>query len=150
MGKVCIVDLDGTIANCDHRVKYVTGTNKDWDKFYKECVNDTPNWPVIQVLHALYTVGYKIVILSGRSDEVRKETIAWLQNYGINYQGLYMRPDKNYISDDQLKAKMMLDAQQEMGFTKDDVLCILDDRDKVVRMWRDAGYPCFQIKDGSY
>lgn len=150
MGKVCVFDLDGTISLCDHRLKYISGGKRDWDGFYKACVDDEPNWPVIRTLHALYQAGHRIVIISGRSDEVRTETLEWLSLYGIHTEGLYMRPDKNYEPDDQLKAKLMLDAQKEMNFKPEDVLCIFDDRNKVVNMWRKSGYTCFQVRDGDY
>lgn len=150
MGKVAVFDLDGTISLCDHRLHYISGDKRDWSGFYKACTKDEVNWPVYWVLQALHTQGRKIVFLSGRSDEVRTETIEWLNNHGIPFDGLYMRPDKNYEPDNTLKAKMMVDAQTEMGFTKEDVLCIFDDRDKVVKMWRESGYPCFQVRDGAY
>lgn len=148
--KVVIFDLDGTLANIDHRLHFVTGPKKDWDAFYKTCVADSPNWNNLQVLHALASVGYRIVILTGRSDEVRNETIEWLNNYGVTFHGLYMRPDKDYTQDHDLKLRMMADAQQEMGFTKEEVLCIFDDRQKVVDMWRKNGYTCYQVAKGDF
>ena len=143
-------DLDGTLSLCEHRLHFISGEKRDWKSFYKASVDDEVNWPVYWVLNALYHSGRKIVIISGRSDEVRKETLDWLSDHGIVCAGLYMRPDGDYTPDDQLKKRLMEDAQQEMGFTKDDVIVIFDDRDKVVKMWRNAGYPCFQVKDGDY
>jgi len=150
MGKVVVFDLDGTIALCDHRLHFISGEKRDWDSFYKACVSDEPNWPVIHTLRSMSTVGYKILILSGRSDEVRDDTLQWLNHYGVICDGLYMRQDKDYTPDDQLKEKMMLDAQAEMGFKKEDVLCIYDDRQKVVDMWRRNGYTCFQVAAGDF
>ena len=41
MKKVVIFDVDGTIADVEHRRHFVNGNN-DWDSFRKETVNDTP------------------------------------------------------------------------------------------------------------
>ena len=148
--KVYIFDLDGTISLCDHRLKYIQGKKKDWDTFFKACINDKPNKPVIQILNELSVNNYTIIIVSGRSADVRKETEKWLQEHIVLYDYLYMRPHNNFTSDDILKKELMLQAQKEMNFTKEDVLCIFEDRSKVVKMWRDLGYTCFQVKDGDY
>jgi len=150
MGKVVVFDLDGTIALCDHRLHFISGAKRDWAAFYQACVDDKPNWPVIYTLRAMAQVGYKILILSGRSDEVREQTLTWLNAYGIPVDGLYMRQDKDYTPDDQLKEKMMSDAQAEIGFKPENVLCIYDDRQKVVDMWRKNGYTCFQVAAGDF
>lgn len=150
MGKVVVFDLDGTIAKCEHRLHYIYGEKRDWSGFYQACKDDAPNWPVIQTLNALSAAGHRCVIISGRSDEVRTETLAWLAQYDVHVVGLYMRPDKDYTPDDKLKERIMQDAQEEMGFKQEDVLCIYDDRQKVVDMWRRNGYTCFQVAAGDY
>jgi hypothetical protein len=33
---------------------------------------------------------------------------------------------------------------------KSDILCIFDDRDKVVKMWRSNGIACFQVAPGDF
>jgi hypothetical protein len=30
------------------------------------------------------------------------------------------------------------------------VLVVLEDRDRVVRAWRDAGYECWQVQEGDF
>ena len=48
-----IFDIDGTLADCSHRLHYISGENKDWDTFYKECVNDKPIMDVVEILWSL-------------------------------------------------------------------------------------------------
>ena len=150
MGKIVVFDLDGTISFCEHRLHYIAGDKRDWQSFYKACVDDVPNDPVILVLRALHSMGFKVIIISGRSDEVRMETLTWLTEHAVPCEGLYMRPDKDYTPDHELKLRLMKDAQQEIGFTDHDVVCIFDDRQKVVDMWRKNGFTCFQVADGDY
>ena len=147
--KVCIFDLDGTISLCDHRLKYIRGEKKDWDTFFKECINDKVNEFIAILMRNLW-YDYKIIVISGRSEDVRKETLDWFRKHRIPFAKMYMRPHNNFTSDDILKKELMLQAQKEMNFTKEDVLCIFEDRNKVVKMWRDLGYTCFQVRDGDY
>ena len=55
MRPLYIFDLDGTLCNIEHRLHLLDNkTDKDrWDKFYKACVNDKPNMPVLQILQAV-------------------------------------------------------------------------------------------------
>ena len=49
-----------------------------------------------------------------------------------------------YISDVELKQKWL----NEIG--KENVLCVFDDRTKVVEMWRKNGLSCFQVSNGDF
>lgn len=39
--KYIIVDLDGTLANIDHRLHYIKQNKPDWNAFYGACKDDT-------------------------------------------------------------------------------------------------------------
>lgn len=43
MNRVILIDLDGTLANCDHRRHFVEGTKKNWSDFYQNMAFDTVN-----------------------------------------------------------------------------------------------------------
>ena len=62
-----IFDIDGTLADCSHRLHYISGEHKDWDAFYKECVNDKPIMGVIEVLWSLQ---------ENEQNGVKNETVA--------------------------------------------------------------------------
>jgi phosphoglycolate phosphatase-like HAD superfamily hydrolase len=121
-----------------------TGWKPNWDAFYEACDHDLPNEPVIMMLGLLALNGYRILILSGRSEVVREKTEVWLRKYRVNYDKIYMRKAGSYIPDEQLK-KIWLD---EIG--KDKVYCVFDDRDKVVCFWRGQGITCFQVAEGNF
>lgn len=157
MKNTVIFDLDGTLALIDHRRHFVEaptldisgdlarpGWKPNWDAFYEACDQDLPNEPVIMMLGLLALNGYRILILSGRSESVRKKTEDWLHKHRINYDKLYMRKIGSYIPDEQLK-KIWLD---EIG--KDKVFFCVDDRDKVVAFWRREGLTCFQVAEGNF
>ena len=41
MKNIILCDIDGTVANNDHRQHFLEG-KKDWDGFFSELVNDQP------------------------------------------------------------------------------------------------------------
>jgi hypothetical protein len=141
-----IFDLDGTLALVDHRRHYVTNGNQQWDEFHKACVNDEANWPVIHTLMSLFRSGADVFIVSGRSDLVRLETEDWLLKHGIPFDGLIMRKHGDYTPDDILKLSWMNDGT----IPKHRIKMVFDDRDKVVKMWREQGITCFQVAEGNF
>ena len=73
---------------------------------------------------------------------------SWLNENGVQFDLLQMRPTTTkfkWMKDDLLK-KHWLDTL----LNKDDILCVFDDRDKVVQMWRDNDIDCFQVADGNF
>ena len=153
IGKTVIFDLDGTLADIKERRTLATkeGGKIDWPKFFdpNNISLDKPNTPVIESFKALQKAGYMMVIFSGRSDATREETEKWLSKYGITYDKLLMRSgtgDGMFTPDDRLKEDWL---NQEFP-DKSQILCVYDDRDKVVNMWRRNGISCFQVAPGDF
>lgn len=149
-----IFDLDGTLALIDHRVHLLDrhyNPNR-WRDFFAACDRDAPNIPVIGTLERLRRAGSEIWIYSGRSDEVRDKTVAWIAAntsftpWDLDV-ALMMRAKGDYTPDDELKKQwldqMLIDDRQRLA-------AVFDDRDKVVAMWRNAGVACFQVAPGGF
>lgn len=139
-----VFDLDGTLANTDHRACFLDGTNgkKDWRGFYAACDQDDRHEHIIEVLRALERDGHRVEIWSGRSDEVRDKTEMWMRGCGLEHVPLRMRAEGDFTADDVLKASWL----DEYGLPN----LIFDDRDKVVAMWRARGIPCCQVAPGNF
>lgn len=144
MKRVVIFDLDGTLALNEHRKHLIEGSRPDWDAFYLACDKDAPNHPVVAMKRLLYNAGYLIYILSGRGEIARGKTDEWFYKNKILYHKLYMRPEGDFIPDDELKKKWLY----QIGV--DNVFCVFDDRQKVVEMWRREGLTCFQVAEGKF
>ena len=151
--KTVIFDLDGTLALIDDRRVLATKDNgkMDWDVFFdpKNISLDLPNRPVIEMAQMLKRQGFRIVIFSGRSKGTKEVTKEWLNNFDIPFDVIKMRPTSKefmYMPDDKLK-QMWLD---KLFPKKDDILCVFDDRQKVVDMWRENGITCLQVADGNF
>ena len=155
-GKTVIFDLDGTLAIIDKRRikagKTADGkeTKKmDWDVFHdpSNIHLDEPNIPVIKMAQLFSEDGFNIVIFSGRSDKTEHTTRSWLSRNRVPFHKLVMRPHKtmNFIPDEILK-KDMLDKHADIN----DIFMVVDDRQKVVDMWRDLGLTVFQVAPGDF
>jgi len=163
-----IFDLDGTLANIDvRRDKSLKPNGRlDWEIFAAPTSImdwDTPNDTVIKMAQLFKDDGFKIVIFSGRNDRSFFSTKDWLNIHRVPFDLLVMRPDKfksnswpiaegnpatsemRFMPDEILK-KAMLDTFVDI----DDVFLVVDDRDKVVKMWRDLGLNTFQVAPGDF
>jgi len=150
-----ISDLDSTLADIDHRLPLILEGKPDWAEFFRRCPEDKPIWHNIELLRALRyrdpaTSGVyhrtRIVIITGRSNEVREETITWLRQHAVPYDDLLMRPAKSRKADDKLKKELFKQA----GYRPAQVALVLEDRARVVKMWREMGIPCLQVADGDF
>lgn len=141
-----ICDLDGTIALDTGRAQECLHSGKrNWDAYYARCHEDAPNTNLIELLDSLADL-YSIWIISGRREDTRAVTLEWLRKYSVPFTGLEMRPVGNFVDDHILKPEMA----RELELTPENVLCIFEDRDRVVKVWRELGFSCFQVAQGTF
>ncbi len=145
MTRIVICDLDGTLADVQHRVHHIQDGNDDWDAFYGASGKDTPIEPVIELVRALAGAGHRIHILSGRREDTRATTEAWLARNQVPYERLLLRGLNDYTSDDELKRRW-LDADYDLS----EILLVIEDRNSVVNMFRSLGLTCLQVAPGDF
>lgn len=134
-----LCDLDGTLADLTARLHYVQNRPANWDAFFKECVNDKPNVWCVELLKAMKAQGYKVVVVSARSQVVEKESREWLDKVGLpDVELVLVRPPRDSTPDQILK------KQWVESYGKERVLFVVDDRQKVVDAWRAEGLVCLQ------
>jgi hypothetical protein len=161
MKPLYIFDLDGTLALIEHRRHLVEGSTKDWRGFFAACVDDEPNLPVIRTLQALRSSGAEIWIWSGRSDEVRAQTVEWLCKHGCFGFPTNTLPAWPFGAPERFRMRKAGDYQDDVTLKRGwlaeieppeyaRLAAVFDDRDKVVAMWRDAGVACFQVAPGEF
>jgi hypothetical protein len=135
--KVILCDLDGTLCCVNHRRQYVATKARNWDAWNKALVNDIPHLPVLEVIKCISN-SYPIIIVSGRSDDYKTQTVEWLRKYDVPYTELYMRKYKDNRDDTIVKSEICDIIEKNC-----EVFAVFDDRTKVVDMWRQRGYWVF-------
>ena len=139
-----IVDIDGTLANVDHRRGYL-GKEGGWKKFNESMRLDVPNKWCVEIVNHMRKK-YKIVLVTGRSRDQWSITIDWLRENGIAYHDIFFRRCGDYRQDVEVKAEILND----LIIPNFDVLFVIDDRISVVNMWRRAGLVCLQCDVGNF
>lgn len=122
-----VFDIDGTLARKgDHDI--YDDENLDLDTVIQE---------VSEILEALYTVGNRIIFVTGRGEESRKATEQWLVGNGLWYpqSEMYMRPLNDQCSDAHIKEKIVL---QDL-IPNYNVKAVFDDRIDVSRNFHKLG-----------
>ncbi|OIP78302.1 MAG: hypothetical protein AUK48_01980 [Oscillatoriales cyanobacterium CG2_30_44_21] len=128
-----ICDLDGTIALIGDRNPYDAA----------KCELDRVNEPVRSILDRS---GKKIIFLSGRNDQFKPQTLDWLAKHHIRFDELHMRHSGDTRKDSIVKQEMY----EQFILHKYNISFVLDDRDQVVRVWRDLGLTCLQVDYGDF
>jgi FMN phosphatase YigB (HAD superfamily) len=144
-----VFDLDGTLADCSHRLQYAQ--SKQWDEFHSRSNEDDVIIRVADLLVSLAATA-DIVILTGRPEKYRAATQKWLEESHIALfcDELLMRPDDDWSSDGEMKIKAL---EKKFG-SKEEVLSnvwlVLDDRESVVEALRNYGLTVLQPAVGGY
>lgn len=143
-----ICDIDGTIADLTHRLHYIKGDDRNFDKFYEQIPGDPEIEWVCEVLESLViATGRKVVFITGRSDIARPQTSKWLKDHlGQGKADLLMRPEGDHRPDYVVKADLL----KHYKIKPKDVLCVLEDRKQVVSMYREKGFNVMQVAEGNY
>lgn len=136
--QVVLCDIDGTIALRRGRSPY------DQSKVLEDAFDPRMNFLLLSLSEK-----FQIIFLSGRQDtkQCREDTEKWLKdNLGLSEVTLIMRSEGDFRPDDVVKKELY------QKYIKDryNVVCVFDDRDKVVRMWRNLGLLCCQVYYGNF
>ena len=140
-----ICDIDGTLADTSHRKHHLEKKPKDWDSWNSMMEYDQPIYPVIQTVR-LMSLYNTVILCTGRQEKHRYETIVWLARHNVKWHLLHMRKTGDYRDDTVVKEEM-LDSILSQNYQ---VSVVIDDRQKVVNMWRRRGLTCFQCAPGDF
>lgn len=130
-----IFDIDGTLALMKDRSPY------DWDRVDEDSLNE----PIAIVCKQLKSIGYAIIIFTGRNEESKEKTIKWLASNNIQFDHFDIRKHNDKRPDEIIK-KEMFDRIK----TTYNILGVFDDRNGVCDMWRNIGLQCFQCDYGYF
>ena len=136
MKSAIIVDIDGTVA-----------TRTDRGPFeYSKVLSDAPKLDIIEIVTALWRVGHKIIFVSARDDSCFDDTYKWLTMHCPPFEHLFMRKSGDDRNDGVVKREIYEHHIQPQY----NVLCTIDDRQRVVDMWRSLGLTCLQVDYGDF
>jgi|SRR5581483_4743625 len=169
--QLVLVDMDGTLSDVRARRQFVesrpctacngnggtqdsrcptcrgTGrAKKDWNAFFEHCNEDEPIEAVLKWVKALSeSKEYEVVIVSGRPmDKAGFKTTTWLEKYGVKYRHIFMRKGGDKRDDTVVKQEIL------NRLPKERIAFVIDDRQRVVDMWRANGVKVYQVAEGNF
>lgn len=140
--EILVCDVDGTLSLRGDRSPYPGPEGE------LRSGEDRPNLAVIRVLHDLRVSTPEVVFLSGRTEAARWRTELWLRTHVVaddEEPTLYLREVGDTRPDDVVKAEL---ADRHLADRR--VRLVLDDRDRVVAMWRSRGFTVLQVAPGDF
>jgi len=142
--EIVIFDIDGTLADVSERIHHVRAKPKNWDAFFEGMAQDRAIRSMVRLCNILHAAGVRIVLCSGRTEQYRQETVRWLEREGVRYHDLRLRRDGDRRSDAIAKKEML------RGLDRSEILFVVEDRSRVVEMWRAEGFVCLQCAPGEF
>ena len=127
---IVICDIDGTVANNDHRQHLLQGF-KTWDKFFARLSEDLPISEVIEFVINLHDEGKDVVFVTGRPARYEKATRKWLEKYFDFEIKLIMRQDKDKRNKIDVKKEIFLE-----NFKSEDIFLVIDNDRDLIKMWQ--------------
>lgn len=145
--RIIIVDLDGTLCDIKWRRHFVTpkeGEKKDWGAFYAGIPHDKIRPEVVTIVNTFIEGGMKAVLVSGRSEDHRLATEAWLATHcKFPFEELWMRSHKDNRPDTEVKEEILGKLKQRY-----EPRVAIDDRPSVIRMWKANDLAVIDVGDG--
>lgn len=136
--KNCVIfDIDGTLA-------HTSGKRSPYD--YDKVEVDDLDIVISNIYGSMADSGYFMIVLSGREDSCKEQTKSWLEKNGIVFDELFMRKTGDSRKDSLIKEEIFWE-HIEPNYN---VIAVFDDRDQVVKMWRNLGLKCLQVEPGNF
>jgi hypothetical protein len=167
--KYCIIDLDGTLCQIDHRIGLLE--KKDWKQFYEHMIFDKPYPEFIEYLNKYRSYPISPLFITGRPEIYRTQTEMWLSRYwsdswdkppnedakkwvkeAVRYKlfadrsTLVMRKDKDYRPAPIVKKELLLSFLELKGIGIDHISCAFDDNEECIEMFQELGILAFHVK----
>ena len=141
--KCVIFDIDGTLANCEHRTHFIS--KKDWNSFYNSCFEDAVIEQVCFLIDK-FKNDFKIILLTGRPESNLNLTIEWLNKNNIYFDEIIMRKNKDFRKSPLFKQENIINLINE-GY---EIFCAFEDRLDCVEMYKNMGVFVFNVANNQY
>jgi hypothetical protein len=140
---IAIFDIDHTLSDAAHRDHLIGG---DWDVYHSASVQDKPIEPMRELCNSLFiNMSWRVIGLTTRPEKFRILTIHWLHMNKIFLHDLLMRPDDDFRPTDVVKLELF---QKAFPMADKMRVMIFDDRDSVIKAFREAGIAALHVHAG--
>jgi hypothetical protein len=131
---IAVVDIDGVLADASHRQHHLDSRPRDWDAFFAAVGGDAPIAEGVSLVLEL-AEDHEVVLLSGRPESTREETLAWLRRVGVPFSRLLLRRDSDRRPAPAMKAAVLGRLGSPSG-----IAVVVDDDAAVIERVTAMGY----------
>lgn len=146
MTKVIVFDIDGTLADMEHRRHWVINKPKNWKAFFAVQHEDPPHEEIVWLAQKLAGPDSVVIACTGRSSEFRKVTETWLKEQNVNLAEIFMRKIGDHRPDYIVKVELLNEIRAKYG----EPYLWVDDRKSVVDAIRAEGVRVLQVCEGNF
>jgi hypothetical protein len=132
---LAVVDIDGVVADVRHRLHFIQGSPRQWDRFFTAAADDPPLPDGVELVRALAT-DHDVLWLTGRPERNRRLTTAWLAAQGLPTEPLLMRPNRDFRPARVTKRDELRRLRRDRQIT-----VVIDDDPDVVDLLAADGFP---------
>lgn len=143
--RALFVDIDGVLADISHRLDFINGEQKNYDRFYGACMaQDKAIKHNIAWIAGLARQSGTLAFITGRPERTRELTRLWLKEYAIDILlrhfnndpehpsvNIFMRKDGDHRPSPQVKTELVRDAYsyhlENWTYNDQTTVMILDD-----------------------
>jgi hypothetical protein len=129
-----VIDVDGVLADVEHRLHHIAKRPKDWGRFFAAAADDPPLHAGIAMARRL-AADHDIVYLSGRPERLRQVTLDWFARYDVPPGRLLLRDNRDRRPARLVKLGILRRLAQERP-----VSVLVDDDPAVCQTVRAAGF----------
>ena len=141
MSKIVLCDIDGTVANNDHR-HHLLKEYKDWDLFFSKLDQDEPIKKIIKIVNEYAEQGFLIYFLTGRPERYELKTRQWLEKFFKFQINLIMRKDGDMRDKLLIKHELFSD-----NFQPEEILVCIENDLKLCDLWESLDLAVINVND---
>lgn len=141
MNKIVLCDIDGTVANNDHRQNLLKEF-KDWDLFFSKLDQDEPIEKIIKIVNEYSEQGFVIYFLTGRPERYELKTRQWLEKFFKFQINLIMRKDGDMRDKLLIKYELFSD-----NFQSEEILVCIENDLKLCELWESLDLAVINVND---
>ena len=141
MSKIVLCDIDGTVANNDHR-QHLLKEYKDWDLFFSKLDQDEPIEKIIKIVNEYAEQGFVIYFLTGRPERYELKTRQWLEKFFKFQINLIMRKDGDMRDKLLIKHELFSD-----NFQPEEILVCIENDLKLCDLWESLDLAVINVND---
>lgn len=132
---LAVFDIDGVLADVAHRLHHLQRRPKDWRGFFAAAPADPPLAQGVALAREA-SDGCEVVYVTGRPEQCRRDTLAWLRRHGLPEGRLVMRGVRDRRPARLAKPELLAELAADRV-----VAVVVDDDAQVCDAYAQAGWP---------